>query len=277
MIELKKDTIKLTTPEGEKYSLPVDKAVKLLNPSRMETCGTVLPDGVKYVLSTETGTIWVHQTPPKVHNFKWCKDGENYSNASNYRNVRVALPYVLIFARFVRTSDGKLHISGQNECFFSNEPIKSPRAKVFYPALLNCSKWPKDPGHPLSWICTAQHDLKSMKTIKDDNARLRAGFEAVRSCLFETGFNRSSEANEGESWFRMHEKAGIIKSVEHWEAATKKGDPLSATTVNWLPTNRTVENIARRILSGYKEEAPKTQVKGTDVSRVVTMHGKKEA
>ena len=143
--------------------------------------------------------------------------------------------------------------SRQDECFFRNEPLHSVDDELSYPALLNCSKWAdtEGMGHALSWICTQY--LKGTKDMSspDRGVRFAASFEAVRHCLLETGFNRSSENHEGNSWFRA--SAHIDKrigTVERWEEETKK-DPLFVLDVPWIKSHHSVKDLAERTFKRF--------------------------
>ena len=164
--------------------------------------------------------------------------------------MRIALPYLLIAAVFVRNSNGHPSIMGKDECFFRTGPLKSLDDELCYPGLLNCSLWHGGDDcmtHPLSWICT-QH-LKQNKKMgsKDPGDRFQGGFEAVRYCLLETSFNLSSEHNEGNSWFsksKLIDKR--IATVDKWQENTKK-DPLFVLDVPWIKSGYSVRRFAERI------------------------------
>jgi hypothetical protein len=118
---------------------------------------------------------------------------------------------------------------------------------LFFPALLNCSKFVPPEGRPLSWICT-QH-LKATPAMHDPdlNKRLTASFEALRRCLFETGFNYSSENHEASSWFTESRQVDPrVATVEAWEAASAK-DPLFVLDVPWLKTGYALRQVLDRI------------------------------
>ena len=244
-VTIEGEQVRAASPEGRVAALSVEALLAQLAPHEMDTGGIVLPDGVKAVISAGPVTIWVHQTPPRVHGFRWIAPDspQRFGDGTKYREVRIALPYVIVLAVFVRDPRGRRQLGHQNECFFRNEPLRSLHDELSFPALLNCSKFEPAEQRPLSWICTQHLNVRQLAGIEDDNARLRSGLTELLRCLFETGFNYSSEHHEESSWFT--ESAGCdprIATVENWEAATRT-DPLFVLEVPWLPVGASVEAI----------------------------------
>jgi hypothetical protein len=265
------------SPEGQTKKMEVAKMMQRATP-RMDTGPCILPDGVKAVMSRGPITLWFWEKAPSVQNLKWIAAdspghyGTRDGTRATYRKVRIALPYLIIIAAFSMGPDGMPNGLGQNECFFRNEPLKSINDELCFPALLNCSKWSDEAeSHALSWICT-QH-LKPNPLMHSENPgdRFIGGFEAVRYCLLETGFNRSSENHEGNSWFKysaVDQKIDPrIATVERWEAETKK-DPLFAVEVPWIKSHRSVKDMAERCFRRFR--APDQSVKtSNDLYRVI--------
>lgn len=243
MITIDQDKVSCTSPELVKKEMTLAKFAAKAFPQRIDTGQVILPDGVKAIIPNGGLRIFVHQTSPRVHAMKWL-DETKPSKA--FKVVSLSLPYVIIFAGF--SQEG---LQNKNECFFSNSPIRSLHDKLCYPALLNCSKHTKYGNHgqdgiPLSWICTQYLDFGKAHQGQDRNEKVRNGLKVLLHCHFETGFNRSSERNEGSSWFKETSAVRAeIATVEKWEAASKK-DPLFGLKVDWLPTDKTVMEIATR-------------------------------
>lgn len=266
--------VKAVSPEGKTASLKLQELVQHLAPRRMDTLGLVLPDGVKLIFSEGPATILVHQTPPRVHNFLWISPDspQPFGRGTQYRHVQIALPYVIVFAVFGSGPRGGLQLSGANECFFRNAPLSSPQDELLYPALLNISKFPTEEGHPLAWICTEKLNRARLPRSSEINSQVRDGLQSLLHCLFETGFNYSSENHEGSSHFTASK--GIdprIETVEAWEAATRV-DPMFAVNVPWHKTNHTVTTLAERIVRQLGvTRAPVTSE--ADLARIVFNHG----
>lgn len=250
-------TVSATSPEGQTAAMPLETFFERVAGRRMDTGGVVLPDGVKAVLSEGPLTIWVQERPPSVQRFLWiAPDSPSpFGNGTTYRTVRLALPYVIIVAVFTSDSGGRLQLTQFNECFFRTSPLKSLDEGLSFPALLNCSRFVPPDGRPLAWICT-QH-LQRTPAMRDPDAsrRLTASFEALRHCLFETGFNLSSEHHEHSSWFSESRSIDPrLESVEAWEAASAR-DPLFVLDVPWLPAGHTVRQLATRIFRNQQAHA----------------------
>jgi hypothetical protein len=262
-----------TSPEGKTASMPIEAFLARVAARRMDTGGIVLPDGVKVVLSEGPITIWVYERPPCVQRFLWIAPDSPapFGPGTKYRTVRLALPYLVVLAVFAVDANGALQLTPANECFFRVEPLKNLDAPLCYPALLNCSRFEPQDGHPLAWICT-QH-LKPAPAMghPDPNIRLTAWFESLRHCLLETGFNLSSEHHESSSWFTESRKIDPrISSVEAWEAASAQ-NPLFVLEVPWLPTHHTVRQVAER---AFKQQQARPQAIRTAgaLARIVFNH-----
>ena len=262
-----------TTPEGARKTVKVSDLLNRLAPRVPDTCGTILPDGVKCVVPVPGGLTLVHQTPPQVYSFKWiANDSEaEYGPGTRYRSVRLGLPYMIVFAVFATTGRRGTVLSQRNECFFSNEPLetKGIDTPLHYPALLNCSKLSAE-AHPLSWICTQYLDKKEFRARPTMDASLREGLGALLRHLLESGFNRSSEHHEGASGFSASVDAKIdprIATVDDWEKATHE-DPLFVLSVPWLPVGMTVRDATGRIGQLGRSRTSKFDT-AADIARVI--------
>jgi len=277
-ITIQGKSVEVTTPEGVTVRISVAELMDCLAPGRMDTCGIVLPDKVKSIAPNRSLAVWVYQMPPRVMSLKWVAGDSAmpFGPGASYRTVRLAMPYVLVLAVFSQGNGQKLCLTHSNECFFMDRPLRSLDEQPCYPALLNCSKFSTEAGHPLSWICTARLNLKAINAIEDDSERLRAGFGALIDCLWNTGFNLSSEHHEETSWFSETVRRGVdtrVAGVEAWEAATLE-DPMFALTVPWIPTGRSVRQIVDRILAGHgarRLARPRSQAASPSVAQLVRM------
>jgi len=265
-ITIKDRNVVAVSPEGQTAQMSLQELIAKLAPRRMDTNGAILPDGVKAAFSQGPYTIWVHQTPPRIWHMKWIKADSPapYGPGATYRNVRIALPYLIVLAVF--QADGRL--TRFNECFFRSEPLNSPGDELYYPALLNCSEFHEQRGNPLSWICT-QH-VKPDVVLKETSVckRMQMGLKILLHCLVETGFNRSSEHHEKSSWYSN--SVGVdprIATVEKWEEASLH-DPLFVLDVPWLKTNHTLQQLVERIFTnrGAAAAAPAT---AADIARII--------
>ncbi|HOX57301.1 MAG TPA: hypothetical protein P5205_11700 [Candidatus Paceibacterota bacterium] len=240
-----------TSPEGASASMPLELLLGKVAAGQMSTGPAILPDGIKAIVSQGPIIIWAWEHPPRVYQFEWIANDSPraFGQGTKYRKVRLALPYVIVLAVFLRSDGGLVDLLPKNECFFRSAPLKRFEDELCYPALLNCSKFKPPEGQPLSWICT-QH-LRPTPKMHSSNPgeRFLAGFEALRHCLLETAFNYSSEHHEGTSWFSESRKVDPrLKTVEAWEQATGK-DPLFVLEVPWLKTGHTLRQVIDRIFT----------------------------
>ncbi len=272
-ITIDRSQVLATSPEGQTASLEVARLVELLAPRPLDV---VYPDGLKREFRSGPLTVWVHQTSPRVHRLRWIAEDSPapFGRGTTYRDVTIALPYVIVFAVFAADRHGKLQLTGANECFFRNEPIRSLDDALYYPALLNCSKFaPGLRDKPLSWICTQHLDFAKLQATPDDGARMRRAMQALLNCLFETGFNYSSEHHELSSWFSESRHVDPrVTTIEAWEDASRKA-PLFVLEVPWLPVELSVRQVAERIVECQAGEHPRV-ASATDVARLVFNHGK---
>lgn len=253
--------------------MPLEALLAKVAARRMDTGGVVLPDGIKAVLTEGPVTVWIYESPPTVHRFLWIAPDSPapFGQGAKYRTVRIALPYLIVFAVFAAQANGHLQLTSANECFFRVEPLKSLDDMLHYPALLNCSRFEPSEGRPLSWICTQY--LKPTLAMRDPNLNkgMAVSFNALRRCLLEAGFNLSSEHHEFSSWFTAsREVDSRIQTVEAWENATAL-DPLFVLEVPWIPTRHTVRQVVERT---FKNLQAHTRVVNTAsaLARIIFNH-----
>jgi hypothetical protein len=268
------DEVVATLPEGNQKKMKLKDVLKKMAPQVPDTCGAILPDGVKAAIPFAGGVILVHQTPPQVYSFRWIAEGSaaEFGPGTTYRTVRLALPYVIVLAVFGGTPRGVPQLSQRSECFFSNVPLEKQGldTPMSYPALLNCSKIPDDGEHALSWICTQHLPPQEFGGRRTLDASLRDGLGALLRHLLESGFNRSSEHHEGASGFGASVEAAIdprIANVESWEKATAD-NPLFVLEVPWLPTGKTLGEVVARVGKPGRGRA-RTFTSASDIARLM--------
>lgn len=259
--------------EGGESTMPIATLAERMGPP-MSTGSVILPSGIKAVLSQGSTTVWVYEKPPHIARLSWVRadSPSPCGPGTTYRQVEIALPYLIVLAVFRRDGNGLPALTLKDECFFRNQPLKSLDDELCYPALLNCSKYNPTPypGAPMSWICT-QH-LKHTKQMRSGipGDRFQAGFEAVRYCLLETSFNLSSEHHEGNSWFgASKEEIPEIATVEKWEASTKK-NPLFVLDAPWLKTGMSLKAVVDRIFQNHGQATGGVK-HADDVARLIEM------
>lgn len=271
-IHIKGDLASVTTQEGKTFSMSLEKLWQLMAPRTMDSDDVLLPDGARFLYSRGPITVFVYERRPGIYPLRWIKEDSpaRYGEGATYRNVALSLPYVVVLAAF---HGGTL--SDFNECFFRVEPLSDTQAKneLLYPGLLNCSRFKPPDGKPLSWICTQKLDRSRVRREPDPAKRIRAGLAALLECLFETGFNYSSEAHEYSSWYSESRKVDRrISSIQRWHEASGE-NPLFALDVPWLKTGMTLSQVVDRIFSN--QGAVRSVVRTSrDLARIIINHSK---
>jgi hypothetical protein len=282
-VTIHENQVQAVSPEGQSAQMPLGALLDALRPPVAETGPAPLPDGIRYVRSRGRVTVWVHETPPRVWNFKWIKANSPHdARETSYRDVAIALPYLVVVAAFQRGPGGQSTLCDCNECFFRTGPMRSiDKDELAIPALLNCSLFvPPEPRHngriatlegrPVVWICTQYLDRAAYmaKPAESDDHRRALAFEELFRTLTCTGFNFSSEAHEYTSGFtesrRIDPRIGDVKA---WERATDK-DPDFVLGVPWVQTGYTVAAVIDRLFDRLHGGNPgATSVR--DITRIV--------
>jgi hypothetical protein len=274
----------VVSPEGQRHTLPLASLWSLAVPPRPDSRGCIHPTGVKHYAPFPGGLVAVHQTAPRVWSFKWLdpSSAAEFGEGATYREVRLALPYLIVLAVYEGFGGPRQPVlSGWNECFFALAPLEQEglATPLYFPALLNCSRF-DDEDRPLSWICVQYLGKKPTVDLTHPaglDRGLRTGLSALLQHLLETGFNRSSEHHELNSWFTETVKARVdprLANVETWERASAE-DPLFALDVKWLPVEKTLGQVIERIAKS-RGNGQAGLCSAADVARLVTNHGKLE-
>lgn len=274
-VSIQGDTVTAVSPEGTTREIKVKELMEKMSPADACAKEIVMPDGGRKLLARGRMLILVHETPPRIFNFKWItkNSAATHGEEADYRDVLIALPYVIVMAVFQCDANGNLKLGKTNECFFSKTPLESLDQKLCFPGLLNCSKYHNPEGNPLSWICTQYLERRKMRLPSGPrlapSQQLRNGLKNLLHCLFETGFNYSSEFNEGSSWYTESARVDKrIATVEAWEKATKK-NKLFVLDVPWLETKLTAREITSRIFRNHGLADDQVLTTADDFARIV--------
>lgn len=237
------------SPEGIPARMPLELLLRQLGGSRPNTAELILPEGVKAVISQGPITVCVWECPPRLHNLTWIANDSPapFGPEAKYRQVRIALPYLIILAVFEVEGPGQLRLSQQSECFFRNAPLRSLDDELDFPALLNCYRGGPPGSNPLSWVCVG--GLRPTPKMRSDNVneRVSASLDALRHYLLETAFNHSDGQGGKLSWFEASRSVDPrLNTVEAWEQASTK-DPLFVLDVPWIKSGHTVRQVIERM------------------------------
>ena len=280
LVTIRGRRVEARRPEGATASQELSDFLQKLAPPVMSTCGAVLPEGVRMIFSTRKMSILIWELAPQVHRVKWIRKDSPApfrmpGREVAYESRRLALPYLIIVAVFVRGPTGRLVLTGRNEAYFRTEPLKSGDDPLLFPALLNISKFPASvaANQPLAWICTQHTNLRALAREPDLNGRIRKSLLALKSTMLEAGFNYSSEHHELTSYWSLSAKRiPEVADLDRWEERSRR-DPLFVLSVPWLPAGSgrkklTVQGLVDRIVAqAGAEDKPLASVE--DLARLV--------
>lgn len=251
MITITNGKVEAVSEEGSKSSMPVDKFLAALCPPAPDF---VLPDKVKFIKSSPDRKfhIAVWEIDPAVHSIRWISatSPRRYGSGTVYDKRELALPYIILTMPFVIQSNKIMPQASNFECFYRNEPLVSMDQELYYPALLNCSKFgDAKPTAPLSWLCTQGLNPAAIFEEEGVSRQLWKMTKLTRWCLLESGFNYSSEHHEGNSHYSDYiswDKADArIVDVSAWQKESKK-NPLFVLDLEWKPTGHTMGQLVER-------------------------------
>lgn len=252
MITITQDKVEATSAEGSKASMSVKKFVDALRPTLPDF---VFPDKVKLIKTSPDRKfhIAVWEIDPGVHSIRWiAKDSPvPYGHGTKYTKRELALPYIILTMPFTIQAGKIMPQTGTFECFYRNEPLIAMDQELYYPALLNCSKFSsgREAHAPLSWLCTQYLNPSAIYKHKGTSRQLWAMTKLTRWCLLESGFNYSSEHHEGNSHYSDYikwDKADArIVDVSAWEKESKK-NPTFILDLDWKPTEFTMTGLLDR-------------------------------
>ena len=278
-LSIEGEWILAVSPEGQRSALRISSLMELAAAPRTDTGRLVLPEGCRGVVPLPRGFAVVWEGPPRVWPFRWiaADSPAPFGPETTYREVRLALPFVIVIAVFVRLRSGTIALSDSNECFFRNERLRSLDDGLCYPALLNCSRFAEPDANPLSWICTQHLDRSPLeKRERDLDALVDASLRRLVGHLFGSKWNLSSDFCEASSWFSETVRRDVdprLRSVETWQEASRR-DPCFALEVDWIPTGHTVRGVLDRI-AGHQTPSPTCVRSRKDLTRIVFNHGRK--
>ncbi len=248
--------VEAVSPEGATATMTLGSFLEALRPDLPSTGELIVPDGVRLMLSTPRISIFAWEIPPAVHRVRWISSDSAAPYTfpgckAKYRERRLAMPYLEIFAVFTRDGHGRLALTSSNELYFRTAPLRHPDDELYFPALLNVSRFKPDleDSRPLSWICTQHLDRRALANETDANVRFRNSLVALRSMILEAAFNYSSEHHELTSyWTLSAKKIPEVADLDRWERLSAE-DPLFVLGVPWLAAEWNGKPLTARILA----------------------------
>jgi hypothetical protein len=202
-----------------------------------------IPDGVSFVRRRGDAVVLAIEEKPTLRTVRWLADESTvpYGKGAVYRDVALAFPFVVII---VALRGGAL--TGYQQCFFRTAPLRNLSDPLFCPNLYNVAE-----AYGMKcWLCLAN--------LKKNLAALHweEKVAEIRRHIWGSTFNRSSEANEGNSyWQTMRNSDPRIASVQTWEQESKK-DRAFPLKVRWRPAGKTVGQVMEEMLAVLAPAGP---------------------
>ncbi len=193
-----------------------------------------IPQGVKFYEWKGDAGVVVVELEPTCHSFRWIKDLEDSPGSPAdiganvaYERRTFALPYVVLILPFYK---GILQ-TGACQVFYRTSPLSSWEDTLLMTNFLNVAR-----GYGFtSWACMVQYQ-------QEQGISWEAAVEnAVRYFLW-SAFNRSSEANEGNSHYGNIRSMHLdlrISSAKQWEQASLE-NPRFVLEIPWPETGLTL-------------------------------------
>src|SRR5262249_18392125 len=142
------DTLYAFSPEGKSASMRLEEFCEKVRARAIDLSRVTTPKGVIQQRAEGNAVIWIYEREPQPYSFKWIASDSAipFGRGTRYREVTIALPYLVVFAVFIVAPHGRLTLTTSNEAFFRNDPIRSPDDELCFPALLNCSMFRQPDG-----------------------------------------------------------------------------------------------------------------------------------
>jgi hypothetical protein len=196
----------------------------------------ILPEGVKYGVRRDELTVMVVEQAAMPRNVFVIADDSPVPFGSGVKSERrwLSFPFVIMLILF----NGE-NISGNQQIFYRNAPLKTVKDKLYLCNLPNVSTM--GPGGLPHWFCSQYiHGITPLAW--PDKIR------RVVDHLWKTGFNWSSDYHEGLSQFKaMQNLDKRLSSFALWEKATRK-DPYFALQVKWKAFDLNLSQAIEKLL-----------------------------
>ena len=250
-MQIEDERVVLVTPEGQRHVLELASLLEKANPSPPPDL--VWPRGVRAVRMGRGGFTLAFEVPPGVRRMRWGVRPEARERRFSYREVRLALPYVVIVTGVRFDSHGTFFFDGWTEAYFANEPLRSSAAPLHLAPLLNVvGRGDSDPSGG-AVVCMGGFSHQSSSGAGDPSERLHRGLAAIIGHLLDSGWNEDFERTGRTSAFhdpRSKPADPRLATIDAWEEASVK-DPTFVLEIPWVTTRRTLaralESVAEHI------------------------------
>ncbi len=185
-----------------------------------------IPEGVCFIRRRRGVVVLVIEEKPLVRTVRWLADDSPapFGPGAVYRPARLAFPFGIVM---VALHHGAL--TNFQQCFYRTSPLRSLSDPLFLPNLLNVADTPAQK----CWLCLVNmHKDLTALTWPQRVAEIRKHFWGA-------GFNRSSEAHEGNSYWQRSAVDPRVATVAAWERESQR-DPFFPLHLPWRPAGKTV-------------------------------------
>jgi hypothetical protein len=251
-IVLRGDEAEVRIPGASPRSLPVKDLVETVHRVGVHGLhGEPLADNVKWCVTRDKLTVLIVEQKPMLRCITWIdpKSEIPFGDEATYRTYRLETPFVVLKVPFLAG-----RIVPMCELFYRTAPLTGLEDELCWPNLLNVS--PEAYGCT-AWLCT-QKLSKNMETLLARRrllpTTLTGQLDALVTHLWGGGFNRSSEAHEGQSAFQKAIEDEVdprVTDVERWQQASTE-TPGFMLDVKWKPTGLTVGTLIQKQLGAIR-------------------------
>ncbi|HEX6813629.1 MAG TPA: hypothetical protein VF384_18565 [Planctomycetota bacterium] len=254
-LRIEGDQVLATDRVGSKFGMSVGEFVEALlatSPHRASTM--VMPPGCKMLDVGRNTIVAVHETAPRIHSLTWIRSDSphEYGPRATFRQVRIALPYVVLLVAFQRATGPNWATSPAVAVFFRCEPVTARSDRLLLPALLNCMA----NDALVSQLCTQGLDPSVAKPGLGEEVLTR-GIAGMHAHLFASRFNRHPEASGRPSGFTVTAGTSVdsrLRSIEAWEAATL-AEPGFACGARWIDAKRSLGDVIDLLRGSFLRSA----------------------
>jgi hypothetical protein len=192
---------------------------------RIPVCG-ILPRNVRFWAERGDATAVAVEIEPHRRTVRWLADDSAapFGRKARYASYTIAFPFVILLLVF---RSGAL--SGYQQLYYRTRPLDQDET-LLLPNLYNVAQ-----GYSQRcWVCL-QYVRRRVPELD-----WRGKIDAIVDHVFTAAFNRSSEINEGNSyWTSLRGIDPRVETVEAWQEATKQR-PLFPLEVAWPEAGTTM-------------------------------------
>src|SRR5688500_3825744 len=119
------DSLYAVTPEGKCGSMTLESFFQKITTAQNDLSEVIVPKGVIRQWTCGNSAIWLYEREPQAYNFRWIANDSaaRFGRGAKYRDVRITLPYLEVFAAFTAVTPGQFTLTTINEAFFRNGPV----------------------------------------------------------------------------------------------------------------------------------------------------------